>query len=159
TRGAGDALPRPGVGRAGTAQGGPDADAAGPGGPSGDGDRDRPAVLAGPARGGVWTGRTGGGGSAPAGGRLGRGGQDGRARLRSRAASAARGTAAPAACAGDAGGRSLFPAGPGRGPPPAGQVLGAARRHEPVPPVAAAGEARRSLRVAGAHLRLVYRGV
>ena len=40
-------------------------------------------------------------------------------------------------------GRSLLPAGPRRGPPPAGQVLGAARRHEPEPAVAAPGQARR----------------
>ena len=38
----------------------------------------------------------------------------------------------------DAPGRSLLPAGPRRGPPPAGQVLGAAGRHEPEPAVAAA---------------------
>ena len=36
-------------------------------------------------------------------------------------------------------GGNLFPAGPGRRPPSAGQVLGAAGRHEPGAPVAAAG--------------------
>jgi predicted ATPase len=36
-------------------------------------------------------------------------------------------------------GRKLLPAGPGHCPPPAGKILGAARRHEPLPPVAAAG--------------------
>ena len=42
-------------------------------------------------------------------------------------------------------GGNLFPAGPRRGPPPAGQIAGAARRHEPGPAVAAAGQAGRSL--------------
>ena len=37
--------------------------------------------------------------------------------------------------------------------------LGAAGRHEPEPPVAAAGQARRSPRAAGADLRLVHRGL
>ena len=56
-------------------------------------------------------------------------------------------------------GRSLLPAGPGHCPPPAGQILGAARRHEPESPVAAAGQARRGSRTAGADLRLVHRGL
>ena len=56
-------------------------------------------------------------------------------------------------------GRSLLPAGPGHCPPPAGQVLGAAGRHEPEPAVAAAGQARRGPRPAGADLWLVHRGL
>ena len=42
------------------------------------------------------------------------------------------------------GGRSLLPAGPGHGPSPVGQVVGAAYGDEPEPPVAVAGQAGRS---------------
>ena len=45
------------------------------------------------------------------------------------------------------------------GPRPAGQVPGAARRHEPQSPLAAAGQACRSPRPARPDLRLVYRGL
>jgi predicted ATPase len=48
---------------------------------------------------------------------------------------------------------------PGRRPPPGGQIAGAARRHEPQSPVAAAGQAGRSARAAGAGLRLVHQGL
>ena len=70
------------------------------------------------------------------------------------------GCLAPAA-AGDpaGGGGSLVAAGPGRRPPPAGQVAGAAGRHEPGSPLAAAGQARRGLRAAGTDLWLVHRGL
>ena len=64
-----------------------------------------------------------------------------------------------AAHPGRAAGGSLFSAGPRHRPPPAGQVAGAAGRDEPEPPVAAAGQARRSARAAGADLRLVHRGL
>ena len=64
--------------------------------------------------------------------------------LRGGAVSPQGGLAAAAAGAGCGAGGSLFPAGPRRRPPPAGEVLGAARRHEPGAPVAAAGQARRS---------------
>ena len=42
---------------------------------------------------------------------------------------------------------------------PAGEVVGAAVRHEPGAPVAAPGQARRDPRTAGAGLRLVHRGL
>ena len=57
------------------------------------------------------------------------------------------------------GGRSLVAAGPGCRPPPGGKITGAARRHEPQSPLAAAGPAWRSLRAAGGGLRLVHRGL
>jgi class 3 adenylate cyclase/tetratricopeptide (TPR) repeat protein len=67
------------------------------------------------------------------------------------------GCLAPAA-AGDAtgGGGNLVAAGPGRRSPPAGESAGAARRHEPRSPLAAAGPAGRSACVAGTRLPLVH---
>ena len=56
------------------------------------------------------------------------------------------------------GGRNLVAAGPGRRPPPGGEIAGTARRHEPGTPVAAAGQARRGLRPARTDLWLVHRG-
>ena len=46
-----------------------------------------------------------------------------------------------------------------RCPPPAGQILGAARGHEPGAAVAAAGQTGRGPRASGAGLRLVHRGL
>ena len=57
------------------------------------------------------------------------------------------------------GGGSLVAAGPGRRPPPGGEIPGAAGRHEPSSPLAAAGQARRGPRAAGADLWLVHRGL
>ena len=53
------------------------------------------------------------------------------------------------------GGGSLLPAGAGHCPPAAGPILGAAGRHEPGAPVAAAGQAGRSPRAPGTDLWLV----
>ncbi len=53
-------------------------------------------------------------------------------------------------------GGSLLPAGPRRGPPPAGQVPGVACGDEPGAAVAATWQARRGPRAAGADLRLVH---
>src|SRR5439155_1509958 len=71
------------------------------------------------------------------------------------------GRAAPAARpkAHMGGGGSLLPAGAGHCPPAAGPILGAAGRHEPGPPVAAAGQARRSPRPPGTDLWLVHGGL
>jgi predicted ATPase len=69
------------------------------------------------------------------------------------------GRRAPAAAgAADGGGRNLLTAGPGRRLPPGGQIAGAAGRHEPQSPLAAAGQAVRSAGAAGARLWLVHRG-
>ena len=57
------------------------------------------------------------------------------------------------------GGGNLLSSGPRHRPPAAGQVAGAAGRHEPESPVAAAGQARRSPRAVGTDLRLVHRGL
>ena len=54
------------------------------------------------------------------------------------------------------GGGSLLPAGPRRGSPPAGQVSGAAGRHESGSPVAAPGQAHRSSPTAGGGVWLVH---
>ena len=56
-------------------------------------------------------------------------------------------------------GGSLVAAGSGGRPPPGGEIPGAAGRHEPCPPVAAAGQATGSLRPAGTDLPLVHRGI
>src|SRR6266571_1804844 len=53
------------------------------------------------------------------------------------------------------GGGNLVAAGSGRRPSPGGEVTGAARRHEPQSPLAAAGQAGRSAGATGADLRLV----
>ena len=58
-----------------------------------------------------------------------------------------------------AGGRDLFPAGTRRRPPPGGQIPGAARGHEPQPPVAAAGQAGRGPRPPGTDLWPVHGGL
>ena len=55
--------------------------------------------------------------------------------------------------------RGLFPAVPRHGPSAAGEIAGAAGRHEPQPPLAAAGQAGRSAGAAGADLRLVHGGL
>src|SRR5262249_52610143 len=57
------------------------------------------------------------------------------------------------------GGRGLVATGPRRRLPPGGEVAGTARRHEPEPPVAAAGQAGRGVRAAGTHLWLVHGGL
>ena len=61
--------------------------------------------------------------------------------------------------AGCGAGRSLFPPGPRRGPPAAGQVLGTPRRHQSGAPVAVPGQAPGGLRPAGAGVRVVHRGL
>ena len=56
-------------------------------------------------------------------------------------------------------GGSLFPEGPGRGPPPAGEGIGAARGHEPESALAAPGQTRGGLAAARGGLSLVHRGL
>src|SRR5262249_45655494 len=136
-----------GVSRVWARRGGESADPAGPGLLPGDGGDGGSTVLFGPARRGVRPGgadRRGTGGADrgvgdAARGRGGRGGR-GAASARGRVAVAARGGPVRR-------GGSLLPAGPRLGPPPAGQVPGTARRHEPGAPVAATRQACRSLRV------------
>ena len=75
-----------------------------------------------------------------------RGQQVGSATMRRRCIALTGGAAAAAGCPGRGPGGNLLPASPHHRPPPAGQVLGAAGRHEPESSVAAAGQARRSPR-------------
>src|SRR4029453_18973130 len=96
-----------------------------------------PTVLPGPAHRGVcsvWADRRRAG---SAGRGAGEAGEERSAVVGSGAASAQGRTAVTARGGTARGGGSLLPAGPRRGPPPAGQVPGAARRHEPDTPVAA----------------------
>jgi len=57
------------------------------------------------------------------------------------------------------GGRGLFSSGSRGGPPPGGEVVGAARGAEPEPAVAASGQACRSPPATVGDLRLVHRGL
>ena len=140
-------------------EGGHSADPAGPGRLSGDGGDKGPTVSPGPARRGVRPGGADRRGAGGAGRGAGNGGQERGALVGSGAASA-QGRTAVAARGGTARrGGSLLPAGPRRGPPPAGQIAGAAGGDEPEPAVAAAGQAGRSSRAAGADLWLVHRGL
>src|SRR5262249_61305079 len=115
--------------------------------------------ASGPACGGVWAGGPGGRGHAPAGGGPGAGGHHGGAPYGSRAASAARGAAAAAGRLRAAGSRSLLPASPRDSPPPAGQVVGAARGYEPGAAVAVPEQTGRGPGSAGGDLWLVHRGL
>src|SRR4030095_13904304 len=104
-------------------------------------------------------GRRGGGGAAPAG--RGPGGVRGQWAGRP----AGRGAPAPGRVVvapdppGYGPGRRLLPAGAGDRPAAAGPVLGAARRAEPEPLVAAARQACGGLQPARANLWLVHRGL
>ena len=90
------------------------------------------AVLSGPARRGIWASGPGRGGAARCWPRRWRSGQQRARRTTEAELYRLKGELAAAAGCPDTGaGRSLFPAGPRHCPPPAGQILGAARRHEP----------------------------
>ena len=124
-----------------------------------DGGDKGPTVLPGPARRGVRQGGADRRGAGGAGRGAGDAGQE-RGALVGGGAVSAQGRTAVAALGGTArGGGSLLPAGPRRGPPPAGEVAGAAGRDEPQSAVAAAGEVPGSARLASADLRLVHRGL
>ena len=107
------------------------ADPAGPGRLPSDGGDKGPTVSPGPARRGVRPGGADHRGAGGAGRGAGDAGQE-RGALVGSGAVSAQGRTAVAARGGTArGGGSLLPAGPRRRPPPAGQVAGAAGRHEP----------------------------
>jgi len=132
-----------GAGHTGPGRGGSGADAPGPGGYLGDGAEAGAAARSGPARGGHRAHWPGSGGTTPAGrvsgstggkraGRLARGGVSAQGRIPPEASSA---RCIP--------GGSLLSAGPRRGSPPAGEVLGAAGSAESEPALAAPGQAHR----------------
>lgn len=84
--------------------------------------------------------RTGRGGAAPSGRSHNSAGNQRTGRHAGRGILGPGGTAAAARCPGYGPGRSLFPAGPRRGPPPAGEVVGAAGGAEPELAAATSGK-------------------
>ena len=106
---------------------------------------------------GVWPGGPARGGAAGPGRGRDAGGHDRGAVVGSRGVSAPGGVTAATPLPRCPPGGSGVPPRPGRGPPPAGEGVGVARRDEPRAPVAAAGQAGRGPRAAGPALRLVHR--
>src|SRR5262249_58233581 len=129
------ALAGPGTDRGGTGKGGPEADAAGPGGAPGHRGRSRTAICPGLSGQGLWARRSGRHRAAVAGRGVGAGAPDGGAVLRGGTVSAQRGAAAPGKePTPNGGGRGgEFASGPRRGPSPARQVVGVSVGAEPGP--------------------------
>ena len=99
------------------------------------------AAVSRPAGGGAWAGETGRSGAGDAHGSVDGGETNGGKELQSGDPSAHRAVAVDTLLGTSQGGRSLLSSGPHGGSPPAGEITGAARRHEPESAVAAAGQA------------------
>src|SRR5262249_40979288 len=148
---------RLGVSRVRAWGGGESTDPAGPGLLPSDGSDGGSTVLSGPARRGVRPSGAYRRGTRGADRSAGDADQEPGALVGGGAASAQGRTAVAAHGGTTRRGGSVLPAGPRRGPPPAGQVPGAACGDEPGAPVAAPGQARCGPRAASADLRLVHR--
>ena len=114
------------------------------------------AVVPGPVGRGLWQSRPARRGLARLRGGAGGGAAQRGAPLRGRGVSAQGRVAVAGLASAPGGGGGAFSAGPRCGPPPAGEVVGAASGDEPESPVAAAGQAAEAHDAAGADLRLVH---